>query len=112
MSMLGFFFSNWATCALNCWTAAAELPGMSDATLIVTVFAPDAPAAVTLAAKRHATAARTNAGLRVDFIVLLLSIRLGGAKRWCPGPPHRARGHCWRSGRRGPAAAGSVPGRS
>ena len=38
----GFTFSNSATCALNCATAAGVLPGMSDATLIVTVFV-DAP---------------------------------------------------------------------
>src|SRR5438094_257237 len=35
----GFVFSNCATCWLNCSTAAAELPGISDATLIVTAFA-------------------------------------------------------------------------
>src|SRR5439155_866532 len=44
--MLGFAFSNCETWVLNCWTAAAELPGINDATLIVTAFAPDvAPAA-------------------------------------------------------------------
>src|SRR6185436_15464684 len=41
----GFAFSNAATRALNWLTAASVLPGISEATLIVTVFV-DAPTAV------------------------------------------------------------------
>src|SRR5712675_2418778 len=36
--IVGFFFWNCATRALNCATAAGVLPGMSDATLMVTAF--------------------------------------------------------------------------
>jgi hypothetical protein len=57
---------------LNCCTAAAELPGISDATLIVTAFAlAVAPAAVAHAISRHPTATATHVVLRVDFIVLI-----------------------------------------
>src|SRR2546421_11848043 len=35
----GFLFSNSCTWALNCLIAAGVLPGMSEATLIVTLFA-------------------------------------------------------------------------
>src|SRR5579871_294314 len=67
----GFAFSNCATWALNCWIAAAVLPGISDATLIVTVFVDDP---VLAAAVAH-TASRPIAAtmvvtVRMDFIVL------------------------------------------
>src|SRR4051794_2642657 len=82
MLMPGFAFSNWATWVLNCWTAAAELPGISDATLIVTAFALDlAPAALAHAMSKHPTATATVVVLRVDFIVLLLSVDLVGIIR-------------------------------
>ena len=41
----GLAFSNCATCALNCWIACGVLPGISDATLIVTDFVVDPTAA-------------------------------------------------------------------
>src|SRR3954454_23778304 len=36
--IVGLAFSNSATWLLNCWVAAFVLPGISDATLIVTVW--------------------------------------------------------------------------
>src|SRR3954470_2819713 len=36
--IFGFAFSNCATRSLNCWTAAGVLPGINDATLIVTAL--------------------------------------------------------------------------
>src|ERR1700751_133977 len=42
--IVGLAFWNSLTCALNWLTAACELPGISDATLIVTVFAEPAVA--------------------------------------------------------------------
>ena len=74
--IVGFAFSNSATWLLNCWVAAFVLPGISDATLIVTVCAelPDALLAVALemteTASRPATA--TVVAMRMDFIVLRL----------------------------------------
>jgi hypothetical protein len=61
-------------------TASGVLPGISDATLIVTVawlelLLADAPA--THAASRLVTTTATVAILRVDFIVLLLSYARG-----------------------------------
>src|SRR5438445_7859397 len=113
--MLGFAFSNCETWVLNCWTAAAELPGINDATLIVTAFAPDvAPAAVAATIIKHPAATATQMVLRADFIALLLSVdllqwlrlRLGGARPWRPGGPRPLRGCCSRSGRRVPVGAG------
>jgi hypothetical protein len=75
--MPGLAFSNCAICALNCLTAAAVLPGMSDATLIVTGFAPEvAPTAFAHAISKHPKATATVVVLRVDIIVLLLSVDL------------------------------------
>src|SRR5580765_6482738 len=75
--MVGFAFSNWATRALNCWVAASELPGISDATLIVTTFAacedPGFAAALeiepTHKANRLVTMTAAVLAIRVDFIV-------------------------------------------
>ena len=64
--------SNSVTWLLNCCTAAAVLPGISDATLIVTVFAERAGPAAALETKPAHTsrlAAATVVATRVDFIV-------------------------------------------
>src|SRR5258708_35037278 len=71
--IVGFAFSNCATWLLNCWTAASVLPGISDATLIVTVFAEPVVADALEIAIAHTTsrlATTTARALRVDFIVL------------------------------------------
>src|SRR5579862_242337 len=65
----GLAFSNWATCALNCWIAWVVLPGMSEATLIVTVFVVDPTAAAVAHTASRATTA-TAVVIRMDFIVL------------------------------------------
>ncbi len=75
--MFGFFRSNWATRALNCWVAASVLPGISDATLIVTTFAAceDTGFAAALEiepthkASRLVTMTAALVAIRVDFIV-------------------------------------------
>ena len=65
----GLAFSNAVTCALNCAIAAGVLPGISDATLMETVFVddPTALAAAQTASRPTAAAAATK---RLDFIVL------------------------------------------
>src|ERR1022692_575273 len=111
--MEGFAFSNSATWALNWLTAAWVLPGISDATLIVTVL--DAPAdtrvaalvaAVTHRATRHPAVTAAVMAFRVDFIVAPCSSMQnrslrwsGGARRSCPGAPHLLRAHRSRVGR-------------
>jgi hypothetical protein len=76
-SMLGLAFSNCATCWSNCAFAASVLPGMSETTLIVTFFASRcADAALADTVSRAATASATIMVLRVDFIVLPLSLTL------------------------------------
>src|SRR6476646_4847140 len=74
--MFGLAFSNCATWLLNCWIAASLLPGISDATLIVTFAAPAEPglAAALETATAHKTSRLVTAtaaivALRVDFIV-------------------------------------------
>jgi hypothetical protein len=65
----GFVLSNCFTWSLNCWIAAGVEPGISEATLIVTVFVePTATAAVTQAATTIAAA--TGVAIRMDFIAL------------------------------------------
>jgi hypothetical protein len=54
---------------LNWLTAACELPGISDATLIVTVFAEPAVALAAEPQIASRLAAATVAATRVDFIV-------------------------------------------
>jgi hypothetical protein len=71
--MVGFFFSNSATWALNCLTAAGVLPGMSEATLMVTFFAARVEPAAELAPTPSTTTATTNIAKRVGFIVPSLS---------------------------------------
>src|ERR1700755_1362377 len=72
----GFAFSNSATWALNCAIAALVLPGISDATLIVTVC--DAPfdaflaAALEMVETASTAATATIAAVRMDFSVLPL----------------------------------------
>src|SRR5689334_15008002 len=72
----GFAFSNSATCALNCLMAALVLPGISDATLIVTVCEGllDAFFAAALEMVETASTAATAmiAAVRMDFSVLPL----------------------------------------
>ena len=78
----GYFLSNCATCALNCWIAAGVEPGISDATLIVTDFVADPRAAVVAhTARRPATA--TPAAKRMDFIVLPFRWAIDAARPRC-----------------------------
>src|SRR5690242_8008434 len=67
--IVGYFFSNSATWALNCLIAACVLPGISEATLIVTLFAERVEPAAELAPTPSRTAAATTIATRVDFIV-------------------------------------------
>ena len=73
----GLAFSNSATWLLNCWIAAGVLPGISEATLIVT-FGPRRAPLCGRARSRASTATRlarmtaTVVALRVDFIVSFL----------------------------------------
>src|ERR1700749_598325 len=70
----GLAFSNSVTCALNCAIAAFVLPGISDATLIVTVFVEEPiAAAATQTATKPAPA--TAMSKRLDFIVLPFLVR-------------------------------------
>jgi hypothetical protein len=72
--MFGCAFSNCATCALNWFFASCVLPGISDATLIVTAFVRLVVAALEIATTHTATKLVTVMAaivtLRVDFIVL------------------------------------------
>src|SRR6185312_1311702 len=69
-TMPGCAFSNSDTWALNCATAAWVLPGISEATLIVTDLVVRADAAETAhAASRPTTASTAAVALRLDFIV-------------------------------------------
>src|ERR1700756_3235336 len=68
-SIVGFFFSNSATWALNCLIASGVLPGMSEATLILTVFAERVEPAAVLAPTPSKRTAATIIAERVDFIV-------------------------------------------
>jgi hypothetical protein len=78
-SMFGCCFSNNATLSSNCFFASSELPGRSDATLIVTfafgdpLFADALETEPAHTASRLATATATVVALRVNFMVLLLS---------------------------------------
>src|ERR1700751_4501924 len=67
--IVGYFFSNSATWALNCLIAACVLPGMSEATLILTVFADRVEPAAVPAPTPSTTAATTIIATRVGFIV-------------------------------------------
>src|SRR4029077_2261762 len=55
--IVGFFFSNSLTWALNCLIAAGVLPGMSEATLIDTLFQERVEPAAVLAPMPSTTAA-------------------------------------------------------
>jgi hypothetical protein len=70
----GFAFWNSAICALNCAVASLVLPGISDATLIVTVcealFDPLFAAALEMVETASRPATATIATVRMDFIVL------------------------------------------
>jgi hypothetical protein len=76
--MFGYCFSNCLTWLLNCWVAAFVLPGISDATLIVTrllaseeVLLADAPEiALKHTASKLAAVTATVVAIRVDFIVV------------------------------------------
>ena len=57
----GLAFSNSLTWLLNCWVASFVLPGISDATLIVTVFA-ELFAAVEIELDAHGQQARRSDG--------------------------------------------------
>ena len=67
--IVGFFFSNSATWALNWLIACCVLPGMSEATLIVTFFAECVEPAAVLAPTPSKTATATIIAIRMDFIV-------------------------------------------
>ena len=67
--IVGYFFSNSFTWALNWLIACCVLPGMSEATLIVTLFAEHVEPAAVLAPMPSTTAATTIIATRVDFIV-------------------------------------------
>src|SRR6201981_901244 len=67
--IVGYFLSNSATWALNCLIASGVLPGMSEATLIVTFFAERVEPAGVLAPMLSKTAAATIIATRMDFIV-------------------------------------------
>src|SRR4051812_29781818 len=69
--IVGLAFWKSAIRLLNCWIAASVLPGISDTTLIVTVFGAlvAAPATVAHTASRLAAATATHVDLRVDLIV-------------------------------------------
>src|ERR1700749_3987118 len=66
---VGYFFSNSFPWALNCLIAAGVLPGMSEATLIDTLFAERVEPAAVLAPMPSTTAATAIIATRVDFIV-------------------------------------------
>jgi hypothetical protein len=66
--IVGFFFSNSATWALNCLTASGVLPGMREATLIVTFFAERVEPAAVFAPTPSKAAAATIIATRMDFI--------------------------------------------
>src|SRR3954447_12377445 len=84
-----FFLSNCATCALNCWVAAGVEPGISDATLIVTVLVVDPTATAAVAHAATTIAAATVVTIRMDFIVLPFLLL-----RWTWSRPGEARPSC------------------
>ncbi len=85
--MPGLAFSNSLTWLLNCVVAAFVLPGISDATLIVTVPLEAAEAALEMAAVAQtartlaAVTAAVSLALRVDFIVTPSRVRRDGGSR-------------------------------
>src|SRR3954454_19360861 len=96
--MFGYFLSNCATCELNCAIAAGVLPGISEATLIVTVLF-EAAAAIEQATTTSKLAKATVMAMRMDFIVLpfldsfdSVSRLPGGARPSCLAVPHLLRG--------------------
>jgi hypothetical protein len=88
---------------LNCAVAAAVLPGISDATLIVTaldaaaelLFATALEAEPAHTASRLATLTATAMALRVDFIVLSLSFCTGSPR--CGSMFTYSNSFAWRS---------------
>src|ERR1700755_1518721 len=110
----GFAFSNSATCALNWSIAACVLPGMREATLMVTVFV-DEPTAAAVAQTASRPTAATAAAKRLDFIALPFLVRRwtwfapGSARRWGHGERRLLRGRCSRA--RARPQPGGEPGR-